>query len=98
MSKVLSVRLNEEDERRLKALAADLDIGPSVLARMLLHGHLVHLETFRQTPEIDRQGLSLLGGLLAPAARAKGLTEEELRRSVRSARKKLWKERYARSP
>lgn len=97
MGKVLSVRLAEEDEQRLKELATDLDIGPSVLARMLLHSSLANLEGLRAAREAGRFPLSLLSELLVPAARAKGLTEEDLKRSVRAARKKIWEERYAES-
>lgn len=95
MSNVLSVRLNQEDEQRLKALAEDLDIGPSVLARMLLHAGLANLEELHAARKTGRFPLDLLSDLLAPAARTKGLTEEGVRRSVKAARKKLWKERYA---
>lgn len=95
MGKVLSVRLNEEDEQRLKVLAEELAIGPSVLARMVLHSSLATLEAFRVARETDRFPLSLLSELLAPAARVKGLTEEDLTRSVKASRKRLWEERYA---
>jgi predicted transcriptional regulator len=44
MSKVLSVRLNQQDSKKLEALAEDLDLDPSVLARMLLHSSLANLE------------------------------------------------------
>jgi len=95
MSKVLSVRLNKEDERRLKALAQHLDVGPSVLARILLHTSLANLQGLKAAAKAGRFPLSLLSDLLAPAAQAKGLTEEDLKRSVKAARRKLWKERYA---
>ncbi|MFQ5794354.1 MAG: hypothetical protein ACE5JP_04815 [Candidatus Bipolaricaulia bacterium] len=94
MSKVLSVQLSEEDEQKLRALAQDLDIGPSVLARMLLHVSLVNLEELKSARQAGRFPLSLLSELLAPAVRAKGLTEEDLQRSVKAARKQLREERY----
>lgn len=95
MSKVLSVRLNEEDKKRLEALAEDLDVGPSVLARMLLHSGLANLEGLQAAREAGRFPLTLLSELLAPAARAKGLSEEDLARSVQAARQRIWQERYA---
>lgn len=94
MSHVLSVRLNEEDHQKLAALAEDLDVGPSVLARMLLHASLTTLEQLQAARRAGRLPLTLLSELLAPAAHAKGLTEADLQRSVKTARKKLWKERY----
>jgi len=50
MSKVLSVRLNAEDEEKLRALADELDVGPSVLARMLLHASLSQLDQLKGWP------------------------------------------------
>jgi len=94
MGKVLSVRMNEEDTKRLEALAEELAVGPSVLARMVLHAGLAALEELRAAREASRFPLSLLSELLSPAARAKGLTEEDLARSLKAARKKLWEERY----
>jgi len=90
MSKVLSVRLNPEDEERLRALAEELDVGPSVLARMLLHTSLSQMEQLKG----DRFPLSLLSDLLAPAARGQGLCEADLAGSVKTARKRLFAERY----
>jgi len=37
-----------------------------------------------------------LSDLLAPAAQAKGLTEEDLMQHVREARRRIWEERYRR--
>jgi len=90
MSKVLSVRLNAEDEEKLRALADELDVGPSVLARMLLHASLSQLDQLRG----ERFPLSLLGDLLAPAAREQDLDEAGLAGSVKAARQRLWAERY----
>ncbi len=44
--------------------------------------------------ERKRFPLKELSDLLAPAAQAKGLTEEELMRHVKEARRRIWKERY----
>lgn len=95
MSQVLSVRLDEQDREKLEALAEDLNIGPSVLARMLIHSSLSTLEELKAVQAAGQFPLALLSTLLAPAAQAKGLTEEDLKRSVQTARKKLWKARYA---
>jgi len=38
--------------------------------------------------------LKELSDLLTPAAQAKGLTEEELIRHVKEARRRIWEERY----
>lgn len=94
MSHILSVRLDEEDQQKLTALAKDLAIGPSVLARMLLHASLTTLEQLQVAKRADRLPLTLLSELLAPAAQARRLTEADLQRSVKAARKKLWEERY----
>ena len=95
MSKVLSVRLGQEDEELLQVLAKELDIGPSVLARMLLHTSLASLEGLKAARRAGRFPLSLLSELLVPATRARELTEEDLKGFVKAARKKLWIERYA---
>ena len=94
MSKVLSVRLNEQDRKNLETLAKDLDVGSSVLARMLLHSSLTNLEGLKAARVAGRFPLSLLSELLAPEARTKGLSEEDLQRSLRSARKKLWRKHF----
>ena len=95
VSKVLSVRLNESDQERLHALANELDLGPSILARMLLHSSIAHLEELKALRQIGRFPLSLLSELLAPAALSKGLTDGDLQRSVKMARKKIMTERYS---
>lgn len=90
MNKVLSVRLSKEDEQKLKAVAAHLDVGPSVLARILLHTSLSQLERLRS----DRFPLALLSDLLSPMAHAQGLDEADVARSVKAARKRLFAKRY----
>jgi predicted transcriptional regulator len=97
MSKVLSVRLNEDDEQRLAALAEDLDVGPSVLARMLIHSSLSGLAELQTLRERGRFPLSLLSEILAPAAQAEGVSEEDLNAAVTDARRRLWDEHYAES-
>ena len=90
MNKVLSLRLNPEDEQKLRTLAEDLDIGPSVLARMLLHTSLSQLEQV----DTGRFPLSLLSDLLAPVAQAQGLEEADLARTIKAARKRLSTQKY----
>ena len=90
MNKVLSLRLNPKDEQKLRTLAENLDIGPSVLARMLLHTSLSQLEQL----DTDRFPLSLLSDLLAPLAQAKGVEEADLARSVKAVRKRLSTKHY----
>jgi len=51
------------------------------------------LETYL-VQEKGRFPLKELSDMLAPAAQAKGLTEEELMRHVREARRRIWQERY----
>ena len=97
MGKVLSVRLNDDDEARLAELAADLDVGPSVLARMLIHSSLASLEDLQALREHGRFPLSLLSEILAPAAQADRVSEEDLNAAVTDARRRLWDERYAES-
>jgi len=41
-----------------------------------------------------RFSLRELSDLLAPAAQTKGLTEEEMMRHVKEARRRIWQERY----
>jgi hypothetical protein len=44
--------------------------------------------------EQERFPLKELSALLAPAAQTKGLTEEEMIRHVKEARRRIWQERY----
>lgn len=97
MGKVLSVRLNDDDEARLAELAEDLDVGPSVLARMLIHSSLAGLEELHALRERGRFPLSLLSEVLVPAAHADGVREEDLSAATKDARRRLWDERYAES-
>lgn len=90
MSKVLSVRINPEDEAKLRALAEELDVGPSVLARMLLHTSLNQMSELKG----DRFPLSLLSDLLTPTAQAQGLDEADLARSAKAARKQFFAKHY----
>ncbi len=90
MAKVLSVRLSPEDEAKLRELAKALDVGPSVLARMLLHASLGRLDQLRG----ERFPLSWLSDLLAPAVQAHGLDQAALDAAVKSARKRAWDTRY----
>lgn len=50
--------------------------------------------TRHQEPTVGPWRLRELSALLAPAAEARGLTEDELLRHVRAVRRSIWKERY----
>lgn len=90
-SEVLTVRLVPEDLGRLRELAEELGVGPAVLARILIRQGLKSLSSTSQA----RFPLKELSELLAPAAQAQGLSEEELMEEVKAVRRELYKERYA---
>ncbi len=92
-SEVLTVRLVPEDLEQLRELAEELGVGPAVLARILIRQGLKSLSSTSQA----RFPLKELSELLAPAAQAEGLTEEELLEEVRAVRRKIYEERYASS-
>jgi len=92
-SAVLTVRLVPEDLGRLRELAEELGVGPAVLARILIRQGLKSLSRPAQT----RFPLRELSELLAPAARAQGLSEEELLEEIKAVRRELYEERYASS-
>ncbi len=94
MSDVLSVRLSEEDRKKLEELSDELSVGVSVLARMLIHSSLTNLEELRHLRATGRFPLALLSDLLEPAARSRGLTEEQLTETIESVREEIWKDRY----
>lgn len=92
-SGALTVRLIPEDLERLRKLAEELGVGPAVLARILIRQGLKSLSSTSQA----RFPLKELSALLAPAAQAQGLSEEELLEEVKAVRRELYEERYASS-
>jgi len=93
-SAVLTVRLIPEDLERLRELAEELGVGPTVLARILIRQGLKNLSLSGTRAKAKMLPLRELSELLAPAAQAQGLTEEELMEEVRAIRRELYKERY----
>lgn len=93
-SAVLTVRLVPEDLERLREVAEELGIGPAVLARILIRQGLKSL-SYSSSQAQRRFPLRELSELLAPAAQAQGLSEEELMEEVKAVRRELYKERYA---
>ncbi len=91
----MSLTVEVEDKGRLESLAERLNMSPSRLAKLLLQAGLTNLEQFVSRPEEERFPVSFLSDLLAPIARAKGLTEEDLKESVRQSRRKIGAERYS---
>jgi predicted transcriptional regulator len=54
------------------------------------------LEAYVKSPSVDQERLPLkeLSALLAPAAEAAEITEEELLHHARQVRRRIWQERY----
>jgi predicted transcriptional regulator len=87
--KRITLRVAPELHSRLSRLAVDRDISLNTLA-------INALETYSRAEKEMPQRLPLqeLSELLAPAAEAAGLTEDELLRHARAVRKRIWVERY----
>jgi site-specific recombinase XerD len=82
----ITLRVPSQLHQALTQAAAERDVSLNHLALEALKMYLVQ--------ERGRFPLRELSDLLAPAAQAKGLTEEEMMRHVKEARRRIWQERY----
>lgn len=82
----ITLRVPSQLHQALAQVAAERDVSLNHLAVEALQWYLVQ--------EKGRFPLKELSELLAPAAQAKGLTEEEMMRHVKEARRRIWQERY----
>ena len=87
--KRITIRVPPALHLQLRQVAADRSVSLNALA-------VRALEDCVEAYEMDQGRLPLreLGALLAPAAEAAELTEEELLHYVRQVRRRIWQERY----
>jgi len=87
--KRITIRVPPELHQQLSQLAASRSVSLNALA-------VEALETYSEALAEDRERFPLrqLGALLAPAAEAAKLTEEELLHYARQVRRRIWQERY----
>lgn len=89
--KRITIRVPTTLHKALAHAAIDRDTSLNRLAVEALEQYLATIKG-----EEGRFPLRELSDLLAPAAQAKGLTEEDLMQHVREARRRIWEERYRR--
>lgn len=87
--KRITVRVTPELHRRLSRAAARHQVSLNRFVAEALEASIRQEESVA-----GRARLRELSALLAPAAEASGLTEEELLKHVREVRRRIWKERY----
>jgi predicted transcriptional regulator len=88
-AKRITIRVSPKLHKRLAHAASGEAVSLNSLAVRALEEYIaVH------TQKDERLALRELGDLLAPAAEAEALTEEELLRHARQARQRIWQERY----
>ncbi len=87
--KRITIRVPPALHRQLHQTAADQSVSLNTLA-------IRALEAYVEETSADRERLPLreLSALLAPAASAAELTEEELLHHARQVRRRIWQERY----
>ena len=87
--KRITVRVSPALHKRVAQAAAKRRVSLNQFVAEALEASTRHQES-----AAGPQRLRELSALLAPAAGARGLTEEELLRHVREVRRSIWKERY----
>ena len=87
--KRITIRVPPELHRQLGQLASSQSVSLNTLAVAALEAYAESLAA-----DGERFPLRQLGALLAPAAEAADLTEEELLRYARQVRHRIWQERY----
>ena len=88
-AKRITIRVSPRLHKRLARAANGESVSLNSLAVKALEEYItVH------TQKDERLALRELGDLLAPAAEADELTEEELLRHARQVRQRIWQERY----
>jgi hypothetical protein len=90
--KRITIRVPPALHLQLRQVAADRSVSLNTLA-------VGAMKACVEAHEADQERLPLreLGALLAPAAEAADLTEEELLRYARQVRRRIWQERYERA-
>jgi len=88
--KRITIRVPPALHRELRQTATSRSVSLNTLAVQVLKAYV------NETRAADREHLPLreLGALLAPAAEAAELTEEELLHYARQVRSRIWQERY----
>jgi len=82
----ITLRMPSQLHQALIQVAAERDLSLNRLAVEALELYVIQ--------EKGRFPLRELSDLLAPAAQTRGLTEEEMMRHVKEARRRIWQERY----
>ena len=82
----ITLRVPSQLHQALVQVAAERDLSLNRLAIEALELYVIQ--------EKGRFPLRELSNLLAPAAQTRGLTEEEMMRHVKEARRRIWQERY----
>ncbi len=90
--KRITIRVSPELHAQLTQVAAERHTSLNQLAIEALEAYVLN-----RAAEQGKLPLRELSALLAPAAEAKGLTEEELLRHAREVRRRIWQERYQRA-
>jgi len=83
----ITLRVSASLHRALSGAASQQRVSLNSLAVEALNKFLIR--------EQERFPLQQVSDLLAPAAAAKGLSEEDVLRHIKEARRRIWKERYA---
>jgi len=87
--KRITIRVSPKLHQRLSQLAASRSVSLNTLAVEALEAYAEALAAGQ-----ERFPLRQLSALLAPAAEAANLTEEELLHYARQVRRRIWQERY----
>ena len=88
-AKRITIRVSPKLHKRLAHAATGESVSLNSLAVKALEEYIaIH------SRKDERLVLRELGELLAPAAEAEELTEEELLRHARQVRQRIWRERY----
>ena len=82
----ITLRMPSQLHQALIQVAAERDLSLNRLAVEALELYVIQ--------EKGRFPLRELSDLLAPVAQTRGLTEEEMMRHVKEARRRIWQERY----
>jgi site-specific recombinase XerD len=90
----ITLRVPSQLHQALTQAAAERDVSLNHLAVEALELYLVQERELALSEAKGRFPLKELSDLLAPAAQARGLTEEEVMRHVKEARRRIWQERY----
>ncbi len=85
----ITIRVPPALHRQLHQVAADQSVSLNALAVRALEAYVEDLAASQELLPLRE-----LGALLAPAAEAAELTEEELLHHARQVRRRIWQERY----